>query len=635
MNRETRKALSMLMAGGVLMSCMSVTALADEPPGQQEQTPQQGQTEQAFKHAWNDCPDCDDGMVLCPVCEGVWEQCSVCKGKGEVQVDDHGEFCETCNGRGKGVRETCPYCMGEGCEKCGDTGTVLRRCTGFGTTHCDEGKVNCETCNGRTMVECTGTLNTSTNKEATCTEAGELYRICPKCTESDTVPIPALGHEYENGVCKRCNAPENGEGGEQGSVEGENGTIDAPVSGNGRVILTVDEGAEVLALYYDRGKENWVEHELVDWEGKKVFFVQDFVKKDEYAGHVLFLCKPAAPGYLLSDLKADNNGWFSDSDENGDRYLLDRLITDLENTHLKGYPNNDGCLVGAIKNYREDGYLSVFGFSRDIDKEILKTEATVSAVKPTLTLTATLDGDKTKFSVGETVTYVVTVTSQSQGATGKVQEKDLQFTVGGKTAEHKKKLDAAGEWDEKTYLVTHVVQAGETAENLKLKATATVTYTYAVPVTGDEQYMKTEVMPYAEGEAYADVQAPIPSVTPTPIPSDDPEDDGDDEPLPSPSVTPSAEPSPTPSSEPIDIPEETVPMAETPEVVELVEEDVPLAETPDEFVEIEEEDVPLADAPSLPQTGLNWLPAILLAVGGVSSSAAGLLLQRKKDEDEE
>ena len=127
---------------------------------------------------------------------------------------------------------------------------------------------------------------------------------------------------------------------------------------------------------------------------------------------------------------------------------------------------------------------------------------------------------------------------------------------------------------------------------------------------------------------------PTGGTTPTPIPSDDPEDDDDDEPLPSPSTTPTDIPEETvPMTE---IPEEIVPLAEIPEeLVELVEEDVPLAETPDEVVEIVEEDVPLADAPSLPQTGLNWLPAILLAVGGASSSAAGLLLQRKKDEDEE
>ena len=141
-------------------------------------------------------------------------------------------------------------------------------------------------------------------------------------------------------------------------------------------------------------------------------------------------------------------------------------------------------------------------------------------------------------------------------------------------------------------------------------------------------------------EKKADVPGGGESTTPTPEPSDDGDDDGDDdddddEPTVIPSTTPSAEPSTTPSSEPIDIPEENVPLTEAPEeLVELVEEDVPLAETPDEVVEIVEEDVPLSDAPSLPQTGLNWLPAALLAVGGVSSSAAGLLLQRKKNDEE-
>ena len=40
-------------------------------------------------------------------------------------------------------------------------------------------------------------------KEATCTEDGSRERACG-CGEKETAVIPALGHDYENGVCKNC-----------------------------------------------------------------------------------------------------------------------------------------------------------------------------------------------------------------------------------------------------------------------------------------------------------------------------------------------------------------------------------------------------------------------------------------------
>ena len=42
-------------------------------------------------------------------------------------------------------------------------------------------------------------------KEATCTEPGEQTRTCD-CGYSETQVIPAIGHDYVNGVCANCGA---------------------------------------------------------------------------------------------------------------------------------------------------------------------------------------------------------------------------------------------------------------------------------------------------------------------------------------------------------------------------------------------------------------------------------------------
>ncbi len=41
-------------------------------------------------------------------------------------------------------------------------------------------------------------------KQATCTEKGKERRTCTVCGEFDDFEVPALGHEYKNGVCTRC-----------------------------------------------------------------------------------------------------------------------------------------------------------------------------------------------------------------------------------------------------------------------------------------------------------------------------------------------------------------------------------------------------------------------------------------------
>ena len=43
-----------------------------------------------------------------------------------------------------------------------------------------------------------------TIKEPTCTESGRKCRKCSNCNHEEYKEIPALGHNYVNGVCTVC-----------------------------------------------------------------------------------------------------------------------------------------------------------------------------------------------------------------------------------------------------------------------------------------------------------------------------------------------------------------------------------------------------------------------------------------------
>ena len=51
---------------------------------------------------------------------------------------------------------------------------------------------------------CSHTGEWETEAEVTCTTEGKLTRTCEKCEYVETKKIPALGHSYSNGTCKRC-----------------------------------------------------------------------------------------------------------------------------------------------------------------------------------------------------------------------------------------------------------------------------------------------------------------------------------------------------------------------------------------------------------------------------------------------
>ena len=86
-----------------------------------------------------------------------------------------------------------------------------------------------------------GELQTTT--QATCTEAGEGKLTCKKCGFEHTVTIPALEHNFVDGVCSLCGAtapsdqlpaPGNGENSSDNQTSGDdNGSNDSQTSGDG------------------------------------------------------------------------------------------------------------------------------------------------------------------------------------------------------------------------------------------------------------------------------------------------------------------------------------------------------------------------------------------------------------------
>ncbi len=55
---------------------------------------------------------------------------------------------------------------------------------------------------------------TVSEKEPTCTESGSGVLICDDCGFEKSVTVPALGHDYKDGVCTRCGVFADGKGGE-------------------------------------------------------------------------------------------------------------------------------------------------------------------------------------------------------------------------------------------------------------------------------------------------------------------------------------------------------------------------------------------------------------------------------------
>ena len=63
----------------------------------------------------------------------------------------------------------------------------------------------CDRCGAKMACEHTYDAGVVT-KEATCTEKGVKTFTCTKCKATKTEEIAVLGHDYQNGICSRCNA---------------------------------------------------------------------------------------------------------------------------------------------------------------------------------------------------------------------------------------------------------------------------------------------------------------------------------------------------------------------------------------------------------------------------------------------
>lgn len=50
--------------------------------------------------------------------------------------------------------------------------------------------------------------NWTVSKKATCEETGEKTRTCTKCGDVQKKEIPAMGHNYVNGICTVCGKAE-------------------------------------------------------------------------------------------------------------------------------------------------------------------------------------------------------------------------------------------------------------------------------------------------------------------------------------------------------------------------------------------------------------------------------------------
>ena len=60
-------------------------------------------------------------------------------------------------------------------------------------------------------------------QEATCLETGLQLVYCKLCGTSRVEEIPALGHEFQDGVCTRCNTPDPDGGFDYDWMEEEDG----------------------------------------------------------------------------------------------------------------------------------------------------------------------------------------------------------------------------------------------------------------------------------------------------------------------------------------------------------------------------------------------------------------------------
>ncbi len=98
------------------------------------------------------------------------------------------------------------------CESCNITNTVTETGTALGHKYEDGVCSVCGKIDGSNQtppLDGCEHIWATTKTEPDCDTPGSITYICINCKGSYTDPVPELGHDYEDGVCKECGAKEN------------------------------------------------------------------------------------------------------------------------------------------------------------------------------------------------------------------------------------------------------------------------------------------------------------------------------------------------------------------------------------------------------------------------------------------
>ena len=210
--RKLQKVFALLLTFSMLMSLLSVTALADEPGDSGAET---------HEHKQIACRTCGgdhkiEEYEICPECKGEAEVpmigCLECDGDGWIG-DWMGPPCPLCNGAGCPEGTTVdtqwgplPACIWgnqwiyTACENCDGTGQVpdpdaaCKTCGGAGKIQVEK---DCQDCVDGT-VPCDGTFESTVTTAPTCSSTGVKTYTCATCKASydEEIPSDPTAHQW-------------------------------------------------------------------------------------------------------------------------------------------------------------------------------------------------------------------------------------------------------------------------------------------------------------------------------------------------------------------------------------------------------------------------------------------------------
>ena len=186
--------------------------------------------------------------------------------------------------------------------------------------------------------------------EPTCTEAGVKTYTCSKCDETKTEPIPALGHNYVNGVCSRCGATE-------------------PVLPEYVLATELKDGDEVVV--YNPGNGKAIAGEMSSYYVAGVAVTPDDNKLTDPAAKLIWTVKKNADGSYTFTQDGDKIFGTSPRENNGQTYY--NLYIDGEhdttwtiealNAESKLFKIYSATLTGSHGNVYVEWYAKKTAFS--------------------------------------------------------------------------------------------------------------------------------------------------------------------------------------------------------------------------------------------------------------------------------